>query len=856
MDKGPLRTAIENLIHDLVTPGSNPNYWKDFLARQVEADGAKNDVLIKYGIVGIPALPFLELAGLAYAFTGNARIIDIMRELVGKGSGVDRAALLGSIIDQATSAPEVRQIAETYGTLYTEPILSILEQYAGLETTDPKAFYRAVAGVSKEMAAFGAVADFAIESVTAGQFHVFADLAKDMSRSMGVEYVAFNALTPLLDSGLKPGMNTYYKRLYRPERFSISDVRDLYALGQISKDDLYEAARNLGWRDKDIPTWLQLAFRKLSEAEILQAWKLDIITQDQAAERIRELGFDPADIGLIFALNPKDDPNAERDTTASTARQAFRDNLIPESELRSLLAALKYGGQEIDLIVQIEKAKSSATTKSLSLGQIKSAWQDNVLSDAEAVHWLKEDNYGDDQIALILATWKVEISPKYRKLNASTIEGAYVEGILSRNDTLNKLISVGLTPGDADLELKLVEARNPEAFGSIPNAKAKKLTPGTLSDLVLLGLITPAQMSARLQDVGYTVDDANLLSEAARLRAQPGPRQLSDAAIQAAYMAGVITRATASDQLASNGYSAAQAGELLDTLEAKNPTAFGLPAQQRVKQLSPSDLQDLFLRDLLSVDQYAARLADLGLSDADVQLEVARAQQLKAPGNRTLTQSAIERAYLAGVYDRQTAFDRLVAQDFSEEDANTILDTIEAQNPAAFTPGLIQSTRQPSITTLVSALQNGVIDEQTYYARAQELGYQTTDAQMYLSLATNQVKKSTVTLSASEIRTAYGQGLMTRGVALDRLTTRGYSNDDATLLLRMTKDFIQGTDTWDQLLSGNLAAFDAVSALVNAHYSDNDIIDAFAALPASTLAALQLDLGALKETLAAIPGGQ
>lgn len=856
MNKGPLRTAIESFFHDNLNPGGEPNWIQRVFARHAEFREVVQKLLAVNQTMFWFVLPGLIESDILYSLTGASFAIDHWREAAGNGGVPDISKIVAEALSQAGGNPLIREIAESYGALYTEPILAVFRQYAGRDDVDPLEFYRAVQGISRELEAFGALADFAVEGITAGQFDAFGRMTESMNKAMGVDFVSYDALKPVLDFGLKPGLETYYKRLYRPTRFTISDLRDLYALGQITREDLVKTAQNQGWRDVDIDKWILLSFRTLSQGEVLEAWRKGKIGDDEVVRRLRALGNDPADIPLILELNPKDNPNNERDVSASTARQAYRDNLIPESELRELLGALKYGTQEIDLIVAIERAKNKTQVRSLSLGQIKAAWEDNVLSDQEATHWLEEDGFAADQIEIILATWRVEIAPKYRKLNSGTILGAYVEGVISRGAAKDKLVSVGIAPEDAELQIKLAETRNPEAFGQLPSAKARKLTPGVLSELVGLGLLTPAQMSARLQEVGYGTDDANLLAEAARLRALPGPRELSQSAITGAYLAGVIDRPKANTLLLGIGFNQDQVAILLDTFETQHADEFGLPAPARTRTLSPSALLDLYMSSLLSDEQYAARLVDLGLSPEDAGLELARAQQLKAPGQRVLTQSAIERAYLAGVYDRQTAFERLVGLDFTEADANTILDTVETENPAAFSPNLVQSSRMPSITTLVNALQNGIIDEQAYFARAQEIGYSVPDAQLYLSVSVKTEKKASKSLTPGQILAAYGKGLWSRGTALDRLTSTGYSTDDATLLLRIEKDSIQLTETWDSLLSGSIGPFDAISTLIQAHYADQDIYDAFASLGAITLSQMGIDLAQLQDTLTAIPGGQ
>jgi hypothetical protein len=376
-----------------------------------------------------------------------------------------------------------------------------------------------------------------------------------------------------------------------------------------------------------------------------------------------------------------------------------------------------------------------------------------------------------------------------------------------------------------------------------------------LSDLFTAGVITESQLRERLLRLGYLPADAELLVEAAKLRLAPIQRRLPQASIERGYVAGVLDRAGAFSALKALNYSDAAANTILDTLEQENPEAFGLPPEQRIRQLSPGVLEDLVIAGLITTEQMRTRLIALGLSELDAQLLTDRAAQLAAPPVRILNQNAIERAYLAAIIDRTGALERLALLDLSPQDAELVISTLESEHPEVFNPSAITSTRLPSITTLAAAVQNGIITEDEYFARAVEIGYSAPDAAVYLALATRAERKSTTGLSAGQIINAYGGGFISWGEGLGRLSQRGYSDPDAVLLLRMEKDAIPNTDIWVQLLQGAISPFDALSQLMNANYNDQDILGAFASLPPGQLGAMGIDLTTLEQFLAGTPGG-
>jgi hypothetical protein len=856
MAKGPLRLALEDFLKTSPPGEWILDYRDDIRARQEEIFALRDRVFPIDSFKEVVWTVYYLVAGPIYVWTGWRVMYELLEATAGPTTIDQGKASLQALLHDTFSNPQMAGIAELIGSLVTDPVLNILEEQSGNDISDPKDFARRFHGIMTSLTLAGAVADATAQAASAGAIKAVGSMVQSIYWNLGLGFLGWQTLAPLLSSGLQPGLNRYYLRKYRPNRFSAGELRDLYALGEISSTYFQDEARTLGWRDEDIGKWVKLAFRNLSEADVWQAWHEKRIDLSQAAERLRALGYDPGDIPLLFQLNPMPPEPEAKETSAGTARASYRKGLISASSLRVMLEALDYNQQEINLIIQLEDLQAEAARKDLTVNQIKDAWTQNVLTDVEARHWLTEAGFALEQINLLIQTWQAEAVPEFLKVNSGTVTGAYVEHIYNRTQAATKLMSIGYTQEDATLQLDLAELRNPDAFNPPAPPPPKLLTPGVLSELVFYGLLTPEGMRSRLVDLGYTEADAVLLSEAARIRAIPGVKVLPQASIANAYLAGVIGRGTAIGRLEALGYDETAAEIVIATLEAQNPELFGAPPEVRFKQLSEGTLVDLTLAGLLTLDQLRDRLAELNYTPTDIELVIARVEQLQAPLVRVLTQSTIERAYIVGVLTREGAFDKLLSIQFTAEDANQILDTVELENPAVFNPVTVQAVRLPTIGALVMAVQNGLLTEDEFMARAAEIGYSPEDALLYLALGTKTVNKPTVQLTPAQVVSAYGHGFYTFGRAQALLTTRGYNDGDASILLRIQKDLIQNTEAWFGMLNGDLTFGDTLTQLINAKYADQDILDAFRSLPPATLVALGVDLTELQNFLGAYPGGQ
>jgi hypothetical protein len=636
------------------------------------------------------------------------------------------------------TTPAAPEFVSAVGSMITDPILNILEQYSGRDDQDPKEFARAFHGILASITGGASLIDTLGETVSGGQIEGLGRGLQSIYWNLGLGFLGWQTMAPLLSAGLQPGLERYYQRLYRPKRFSAGQLQDLYAMGKITSDKLVADLRTEGWKDEDVTNLIQLSYRQLAQGDIWELLKQGLITEDQAVARLKVLGYDPADIPMLLKINADQYASDAKETTKTTAIQAFREHLIPENELRALLAKLKISANEIDLVVAIEKAKDVQDTRSLTVSQIKAAWTDNVLGDQESAHYLSVAGFTNPDIDIILRSWKAEIIPTFRKLNKGTIINAYIEGILNRSVAIQKLIAVGFQEADAILEVDLAERQNPEIFGLPSTKKSRVLAPGTLASLLVAGLIDADTMYQELLENYYSEEDATYLTMAAEIRRQEQPERLS--------------------------------------------------------------------------------------------------------------QLTIERAYIAGVLDRSRAEQELSQIGLDLEQITIILNTVEAENPGIFAPETITSVKLPSITLLVEAVRNGLITELEYYARTAELGYQPIDASLYLAMSTTNERKGTKELSQAQVVNAYGKYLFTRGQAQERLTSMGYSDADAVILLRMERELVIETDAWNSMLAKAITAYDCILQLISGNFKTEEIKSAFASLSDSAL----ISFGTDRATLASV----
>jgi hypothetical protein len=719
--KGPLRIAIEDFMETSPVGRWILDHYNLLITRHATAvELSKKAAQVQGASLNLLAFAPRRISAILYTITGEDHWLDGLRKEA-QNPLIDQ--VIGDWADfwrtNLGNAERAKQF-EVLGAFFAEPVLGAISGLARQAGEDPDGYMRRVFGILTSIVLAPSIAATAAEVASLGQIETVMAALQSVTASLGLGSVGGIVTSAFMQSGTLPELQRSLKQRFRPTRFTVSEMRDLFALGEISIDQMITEARQDGWREDDIAKWIRLAFKKIGEGDVWALYKIGKIDKDESMRRLRAMGYDPDDIPLLFQINQREDLQDALTLGFRTVREGYREHVYSKAEFTAAMKQMGYTDADVALLIALEDVLAQKKQKALTVSQVKSGWEDNLLSDPEAAKYLRDQGFGEPEIALILAEWKQEIQPKFVKLNKGTITGAYVAGVITRNAAEAKLEAVGLAPDDARLELDLAEARNPEAFQAPQPAPHRQLTLSTVTALFQIGIISADQMQARLVEANYAPADAALLVQAA---------------------------------------------------EAAPP-----------------------------------------------------------PQVKVLTQSQVEQAYLAGVFDRTTALNHLTGLGFTSDDADTILATVEASNPAVFAPETLQSIRQPSVAVIVEAYRDGILEENEYYARMQEIGYTIQTAQLYAVIATKQERKKVKTLTPSQIGDAYEKGFIERGEALQRLEDQGYNEIDATLLLRLYKSGIEDTQAWASGLNGDITPETMIEQLLSQGFTMDEINAAVSSL--------------------------
>lgn len=200
--------------------------------------------------------------------------------------------------------------------------------------------------------------------------------------------------------------------------------------------------------------------------------------------------------------------------------------------------------------------------------------------------------------------------------------------------------------------------------------------------------------------------------------------------------------------------------------------------QMRTRLIPQETARLLFRNGVYTEAQALATLHAHGFSPADAAALLALEQTRSDDNTRELTRSQIVDMYEERMFTADEAVSMLTGMGYSADDAQSMIELADLQRLRKFINNAVSKVHSAYVT--------GKIDEIEASSALDSLGIPNQSRDDYMALW--DIERTTIskTLTASQIRQAYGKELITLDNALSRLTAQGYDMEDAQLFLQLT----------------------------------------------------------------------
>lgn len=383
-------------------------------------------------------------------------------------------------------------------------------------------------------------------------------------------------------------------------------------------------------------------------------------TLAQLREELRLLGYTEDDVvRQVTQANLEFNFDWHTDTLAAL-RAAFAKDVVTADQFLSQLATLGMDPDRATLYLELEQFKRAKRAESLTPAQVERAYSRRLLTQDQATQRLLAAGYTTQNVDLLLRLATLEPEAKEVSLSPSQVQRAYAAGLLTRDQASLRLRDANYDPEEISILLTLATLE--------PEVAVRRLTAREAVDALAKGLITDADYQRRMAALRYPPEDAWLLVKLAAKPPTPEElRQLSLAQLTSAYKAGLLPLADLRQRLLDQHWDEADA-DLIIQLSTQPPQALA------ARDLSPAQLIKAYQAGLLDLLPLLDRLVAQGYSEADARLLARLAyQEITEPVIKDLTPAQLLSLFKVGLISEQLLFQRLLAQGYSQDDANRLI---------------------------------------------------------------------------------------------------------------------------------------------------------------------------------------
>jgi hypothetical protein len=348
----------------------------------------------------------------------------------------------------------------------------------------------------------------------------------------------------------------------------------------------------------------------LAEDIVEVDFKAGAVTEAAARAQLAALGIPPARVDLLIGLWGRKAAVRSLTLSASQLLRLHREGLMTEATLRERLGVLGYNETDVDFLVQLAPPEPPAEPRTLTLARVVRAFEDGLIGLAEFTSRLEEMGYPPEDVSIIIDQAQPEEIIKVKVLTVSQLQRAFRQGLIDEGQLRERLAERGYGPEAVEV---LVALAQPAVA-----VRARELTVSQLQRAFRQGLISEAELTSRLFELGYSADAAEILVDLARPPAEAPPRELSVAQLQRALRNELLTEAEVQVQLIGLGYSAGAVSVLI---------ALARPEELVLERdLTIAQDQRAFREGLITEADLRGRLTAMGFSalDVDILVELAR----------------------------------------------------------------------------------------------------------------------------------------------------------------------------------------------------------------------------------------
>jgi len=453
-----------------------------------------------------------------------------------------------------------------------------------------------------------------------GMFKSLKDLPNAISWSYGLGWLSWLVMGVPFRMAISDPMEKYFNYVYRPSELTRKMIVDAMQAGYLTQEDALERLRYLGWDEDEIALIFKLEREKLSISEMSDLLRYGLIDHADVLSVYRHRGHDPMEAEALAVALINKPVDALLEKIAVEAMDLYESGLIDVQSTLMYLRGSYKTPEEIGLLFtlaemrMVPRVKQISQPRSLSPSQIGARYKAGQLDRVEAESLLMAIPYQTDQVGLFLGYYlpDVEKTPEPMEIGRSVVGTLYKAGELTEEQFRIDLEAMGYEGWRVERLVTYYAAIEPAPPREMP---PKEIPATWIFKLHEEGHITTDEAIARLMTLGIRESDAALVLSTLHPVATPEAlpaRALPAGVVGGLYRNGLITRGDALTLFTTAGYGLDAANYLL--LYYTPPVPEVEPEEEiltpEIEELSPEEIRAFVLGRVLRPTEVGRLLRD------------------------------------------------------------------------------------------------------------------------------------------------------------------------------------------------------------------------------------------------------
>lgn len=243
----------------------------------------------------------------------------------------------------------------------------------------------------------------------------------------------------------------------------VQQMLQLYNRGVVTDRQVEEAIRESRLKNKYIGPVKHLAVKLPEGRQITQMIGRGTLSHTRGVELLRDLGYEPDVAHALVESALTSQVAREKQLGASQISELYHDHALGEAAALKHLEALGYHTDNAKLLLHLADVKRAHTQQTAALAPIRAAYIARHITEPEASIEIDKLGIEAAQRDYLLALWSIERYAHRKGLTEAQIVKANMNGLFTDEVAIARLENMGFSGEDAKIILDLEKGRTTPA---------------------------------------------------------------------------------------------------------------------------------------------------------------------------------------------------------------------------------------------------------------------------------------------------------------------------------------------------------------------------------------------------------